>query len=73
METKESLNSASVSAPANITTGELEAAVREKPGRVKDLAERLHTTNEIVQKLLEPVSRVYKAEAAWLKVREIKQ
>jgi hypothetical protein len=57
-------------APAQITAAQLEESVRKKGGRVKDLAERLKTDEATIEGLLDPGSRVYKAERGWLKLKE---
>jgi hypothetical protein len=53
-----------------LTGAQLEDSVRERGGRISDLAKRLSAPPELIQGLLEPASRVYKAEAGWLKIRE---
>ena len=54
----------------SISGEELENAVREKSGRIKDLADRLGTSEEEIENHLEPKSRVYIAGRGWLKIRE---
>ena len=55
----------------DITLAELETSVREKSGRVQDLAVRLGTTAFRIGTLLgDPASKVYRAERGWLKVRQ---
>ena len=53
-----------------ITADVLVGAVKQKTGRIKDLAKRLNTDDQTVQSLLEPASKVYVAEKGWLKVRQ---
>ena len=54
----------------DVTAAQLEAEVREKSGRVKDLAGRLNTNEATIEALLEPASTVYKGGRGWLKTRE---
>lgn len=53
-----------------LTACELEKAVDEKAGRVRDLMFRLNVTRKEIEDLLEPNSRVYvDNNRGWLKVR----
>jgi hypothetical protein len=53
-----------------ITVGELESFVREKNRRIAGVTAHFHVTEDVVQKLLEPASKVYLADRGWLRVRE---
>jgi hypothetical protein len=53
-----------------LTAEELEKSIRDKSGRVDEVAARLGATPTQVKALLEPASKVYLAERGWLKVRE---
>lgn len=53
-----------------LTVEELEKAVRERSGRVNDLALRLRTTPTQITSLLHPASKVYMAERGWLKIKQ---
>ncbi|HXB60386.1 MAG TPA: hypothetical protein VNU95_12505 [Candidatus Acidoferrales bacterium] len=53
-----------------VTVGDLETFVREKDRRVKVAAEHFNVAEATITGLLEPASKVYKAERGWLKVRD---
>src|SRR5258708_11372144 len=55
---------------APLTAKELEKSVEEKSGRVKDIAERLGTTQTQIQSLLYPASRVIAGSRGWMLLTE---
>lgn len=56
--------------PQGITAALLESSVREKSGRIDNLAKRLNTEPKTIESLLEPASKVYVGSAGWLRLRE---
>jgi hypothetical protein len=62
-----------VGVPVNsgtVTPQQLEARIRERSGRIKDVAELFNVDRATIVGLLEPASNVYLAERGWLKVRQ---
>jgi hypothetical protein len=56
----------------NIPVPALVESVGRKSGRVKDLAERLKTDEDTIERLIrESGGQIYKAERGWLKARQI--
>lgn len=53
-----------------VTAQQFEDEVGKKHGRLKDLAERLNTTEDALRGLLHPASRVRVASRGWLQVLE---
>ncbi len=53
-----------------VTAQQFEDEVRKKTGRLKALAERLNTTEDVLRGLLHPASRVHVASRGWLEMRE---
>jgi hypothetical protein len=53
-----------------INAQQLEEAVRERTGRIANLADRLQTSAKAIEALLEPKSKVFVGQRGWLAVRE---
>jgi hypothetical protein len=53
-----------------VTVEQLEKRIKEKKGRLKDLAAHFAVEDSVISALLEPASKVYLGERGWLKLRE---
>jgi hypothetical protein len=64
------LQSRPIPMSGTVTAEQLESRVREKSGRISNLANHFNVREESIISLLHPASRVYVAERGWLKLRE---
>jgi hypothetical protein len=53
-----------------VTVQGLENQVRQKKGRIKNLARHFGVAEDAIKALLEPASKVYVADRGWLRLRE---